>query len=101
MVGDQRHLVSAEYRAPLLWIEHTSATFPVYLRRLSGAAFVDAGDAFSGALKLDDVRYGVGAELRLQMVLVYYIESEIQLGFARGLSKGGSDHIYLVTTFPF
>jgi hypothetical protein len=73
----------------------------VYLRRLYGTVFADAGDAFFGSLKPGDIRYGVGGELHLSMVLVYYIQSEIQLGFARGLSKGGSDHVYLVTSFPF
>jgi hypothetical protein len=71
------------------------------VRRVHGALFSDAGEAFSGALKLKDVRYSVGAELRVQATLIYYVAAEIQLGIARGLSKGGSDQIYLVTSFPF
>jgi hypothetical protein len=43
----------------------------------------------------------VGAEVRNSEVLVYYIESEIQIGFARGLSTGGASHYYIVSTFPF
>ena len=43
----------------------------------------------------------MGAELRLYMNLIYYVETEVQLGFARGLSKDGSDHVYLVTSIPF
>jgi len=101
VVGDQYHLLSAEFRAPLLWFERGRDTFPIYLRRLHGALFADAGDAFTGPLKLGDVRYGVGVELRFQMTFIYYVESELQLGLARGLSKGGGDHVYLVTTFPF
>jgi hypothetical protein len=101
VVGDQYHLLSAEYRTPLLWLERGTATFPVYLRRLHGAVFVDAGDAFVGAFKPGDIRYGVGAELRFQLKLIYYIDSEIQLGYARGLSEGGGEHVYLVTSFPF
>jgi Tol biopolymer transport system component len=101
MVGDQYHLLSAEFRTPLLWLERGTATFPVYLRRLHGALFGDAGDAFVGDLKLGDIRYGVGAELRFQMTLVYYIEAELLLGYARGLSKDGGNHVYLVTSFPF
>ena len=101
VVGDQYHLVSAEWRTPLLWFERGKDTFPIYVRRLHGALFADAGDAFQGPLKLGDIRYGVGAELRLQATFIYYVEAEIQLGFARGLSKDGSDHFYLVTTFPF
>jgi Tol biopolymer transport system component len=101
VVGDQYHLVSAEYRTPLLWFERSKDTFPVYLRRLNGAAFVDAGDAFFGALKLGDVRYGVGTELRLEATFIYYIEAEILAGFARGLSKDGGNHAYVVFSFPF
>jgi hypothetical protein len=101
MVGDQFHLFSAEYRAPLLWLERGYSTFPVYLRRLHGAAFLDAGEAFYGSLKPENIRYGVGAELRFQMTLVYYIDAEIQVGVARGLSTGGSNHAYVVSSFPF
>ncbi len=101
MVGDQYHLLSTEYRSPLLWIERGYSTFPVYLRRLYGAAFVDAGAAFFGALHPSDLRYGVGGELRFQFKLFYYVESEVQLGFARGLSKDGSNQVYFVTSFPF
>jgi Tol biopolymer transport system component len=100
-IGDQFHLVSAEYRAPLLWIERGYQTFPVYLRRVYGAAFTDVGNAFFGRLEPSKLRVGVGAELRLQLTLAYYIESEIQLGVARGLVNGGSDQIYVVTSFPF
>jgi Tol biopolymer transport system component len=101
VVGDQYHLLSIEYRSPLLWIERGYSTFPVYLRRLYGAAFVDAGAAFFGALHPGDIHYGVGGELRFQFKLFYYVESEVQLGVARGLSKGGADQIYFVTSFPF
>lgn len=101
MVGDQYHLLSAEYRAPLLWFERGYSTFPLYLRRLNGAVFGDAGEAFFGSFKPGNIRYGVGAEVRLSAVLVYYIETELQIGFARGLSTGGSNHYYIVSTFPF
>lgn len=101
VVGDQYHLFSAEYRLPLLWIERGYETFPIYLRRLHGAVFGDAGNAFVGNFRFQDLRYGVGAELRLQMSIVYYIETEIQVGFAKGLSTGGGNQLYFVTTFPF
>jgi Tol biopolymer transport system component len=101
VAGDQYHLLSAEYRAPLLWFERGSATFPVYLRRLHGAIFADAGDAFFGSLKLGEIRYGAGAELRLLTTLIYYIDAELLLGFAHGFSKEGGNHAYLVFSFPF
>jgi hypothetical protein len=100
-VGDQFHLFSAEYRLPLLWFERGYSTFPIYLRRLTGAAFGDGGNAFFGSFHPSDLRYGVGGELRFQFTLAYYIESEVRVGYARGLSKGGSDQVYVVTSFPF
>jgi len=100
-IGDQYHLLSVEYRAPLVWIERGSATFPFYMRRVHGAVFADAGEAFFGALKVKDVKKSVGAELRFQMTLIYYIETEVQLGYAHGFSKIGGDHLYVVSSFPF
>jgi hypothetical protein len=99
--GDQFHMLSAEYRAPLLWIERGYSTFPLYLRRLSGAAFVDAGNAFAGAFRPQDLKVGVGGELRFDFKIAYYLESEVQLGVARGLMTGGSTQIYFVSAFPF
>jgi len=46
--GDQYQLFSAEYRAPVLWIEHGYSTFPLYLRRIWASAFFDAGNAYFG-----------------------------------------------------
>ena len=46
--GDSYLVASGEYRAPLLWIERGYQTFPLYLRRIWGTGFVDAGDAFQG-----------------------------------------------------
>jgi dipeptidyl aminopeptidase/acylaminoacyl peptidase len=101
VVGDQFHLLSAEYRAPLVWIERGYGTFPVYLRRIYGSLFADAGNAFYGSFRASDVKYGVGGELHFQLSLAYYLESELQLGYAKGLSEGGSSQLYFVTSFPF
>ena len=101
LIGDQFHVFSAEYRAPLVWIERGYETFPVYLRRIYGAVFADVGDAFVGQLLLKDLRTGVGAELRMQFKLFYYVESGLELGVAKGLSKDGGNQIYLVSSSSF
>jgi Tol biopolymer transport system component len=100
-VGDQYHIVSAEYRAPFLSFEKGHDTFFVYLRRLHGALVADAGNAFFGDLRLGDLKYGVGAELRFEFTLFYYLPSELQLGVAKGLSTGGVLDYYFVTAFNF
>ena len=98
--GDQYHLLSTEYRLPLLWIEKGYQTFPLYLRRISGAVFSDVGNAFQGGFHPSDLKVGVGAELHIEMKLAYYLATQIQLGFAKGLSKGGANQYYFVTAFP-
>ncbi|HXI55438.1 MAG TPA: hypothetical protein VNO55_05235, partial [Polyangia bacterium] len=99
--GDQYHLLSAEYRFPLLWLERGYGTFPVYLRRVNGAVYGDAGNAFLGGFNPRDLKYGVGGELRLELHLAYYLYTQVQLGVAQGLSTGGSTQYYFVTAFPF
>jgi hypothetical protein len=100
LVGDQFQLLSAEYRLPLLVLENGYQTFPLYLRRVSGAVFADAGNAFQGQFHPSDLKYGVGAQLRFEMKLVYYLETQFQIGFAKGLSSGGGNQYYFVTAIP-
>lgn len=101
LVGSRFHAATAEFRTPLLWIERGYQTFPVYLRRLHGAAFVDVGDAFDGDFHARNLRWGAGGELRLTLKLAYEIDSQLFLGVARGLSVGGVTQAYLVSSFPF
>ena len=94
-------LLPGEYRFPLLWLERGYGTFPVYLRRVNGAVYGDAGNAFLGGFNPRDLKYGVGGELRLELHLAYYLYTQVQLGVAQGLSTGGSTQYYFVTAFPF
>ena len=100
LVGDQFHVASAEYRLPLLTLESGYATFPVYLRRISGAVFGDVGNAFQGDFHLSNLKYGVGAQLRFEIELLYYLDTQFQVGYAKGLSTGGKSEYYLVTAVP-
>jgi Tol biopolymer transport system component len=84
---------TAEIRFPLLAPQVGWSTWPLFLRRLHGAAFLDAGAAFGtrdGSMgrrlgDLDLLRFGAGAELRLEVVLGYYLRTDVRLGLARGL----------------
>jgi len=98
--GDQYHLLSTEYRLPLLVLEKGYQTFPFYLRRVSGAAFTDVGNAYQGTFHASDLKVGVGGELRFEMVLAYYLPTQIQLGYAKGLQTGGTSQYYFVTAIP-
>ncbi|HXJ23089.1 MAG TPA: hypothetical protein VMT03_22920 [Polyangia bacterium] len=99
--GDSYLTLTGEYRAPLLWIERGYDTSLLYFRRLWGALFVDAGDAFTGAFKAGSVKTDAGAELHLEMQLFYYIYTQVQLGFARGFQTGGGNQIYFVSSITF
>ena len=100
-VGDSYQIVSAEYRAPLLRIERGYQTFPAYFRQLWGAVFVDAGNAYQGRFKFSDIKYDVGAELNLGLNLVYYLESQIKVGYAHGFSAPGGDQWYFLAAASF
>jgi hypothetical protein len=87
---------TAELRFPILAPELGWSTWPAMLRRVSGAVFLDAGSAWT---PLEDpgappppawyqrLRFGAGAEARLELVLGYHLVLDLRLGVARGLGK--------------
>jgi Tol biopolymer transport system component len=99
--GDSYLLLSAEYRAPLLWIEHGYNTFPFYLRRIWGVLFADAGNAFQGRFRPQDLRTDAGAEAHFEFNLGYYLNTQVQLGYAHGFATDGGDRIYWVAAVSF
>ncbi|HEY6106016.1 MAG TPA: LpqB family beta-propeller domain-containing protein, partial [Anaeromyxobacteraceae bacterium] len=87
---------TAELRFPILAPELGFSTWPAMLRRLSGALFLDAGSAWTpsedpGAPPspawYQRLRFGTGAEARLELVLGYHLVLDLRLGVARGLGK--------------
>ncbi len=96
MSGRAFVLASAEYRFPLFAPELGYSTFPLQLRRVFGAAFVDSGEAFTGPFHLDRMHTGIGAELRLELVLGYDLSTVLRVGYARGLDRGGENQLLLL-----
>jgi len=87
-------LGTLELRFPLAAILRGRTTWPVFLRRAHGAVFADLGDAFDlpgevelagHPLRADELRAGVGAELRLELALAYHLVTDLRLGVARAL----------------
>ena len=87
-------LGTAELRFPLSDVGLGWSTWPVFLRRAHAAVFADVGDAFDRpgevtlaghGLAADELRAGVGAELRLELVLGYFLRTDLRLGVARAL----------------
>ncbi len=100
-VGDSFHLLSTEYRLPVWWIEKGYRTFPLYFRRIWGSLFLDAGNAFYGQFRVQDVKLGAGAEARLQFNIAHYLDTELKLGYAHGFQTKGGDEIYFVAAASF
>jgi hypothetical protein len=89
-------LANLELRFPLASPELGHSTWPGFLRRVHGALFADLGETFvhgtergySGHdFNWDRLRLGVGAELRLEVVLAYWLVSDLRLGAACGLGR--------------
>lgn len=83
-----------ELRFPLARPLAGRGTWPIFLRRVHGAVFLDGGQAFDlpgqipiagERLDADLLRFGWGAELRLEVVLGYYLMTDVRIGVARSL----------------
>ncbi len=101
VVGDQFQVINLEYRFPITWIEWGYQYFPLYLRRLHGKVFADYGSAFSGGFSFDMLKLGVGAEMILEVIYGWYYPAALQLGYAYGVDKGGSNQVYFLLNSPF
>lgn len=98
--GRSYALTNAEYRFPIVNIDHGPSTLPIFLNRITGAAFLDYGSAFDD---FQDAKFktGTGAEVWFDFTLGYVASFTFRLGQAKGLSSGGIDKTYFVAAVPF
>lgn len=94
--GNAFYLGTLEYRFPLTSLMQGWATLPVYLDRVHGAVYFDAGAATPTFVDLGTTKAGVGAELRVDLALGYVLPYTLRFGVARGLAQEGIDNVYLV-----
>lgn len=91
-LGDLFWLSSVEYRLPFHRIDRGLGVYPAFARALSGAAFVDAGNAFElpatwqGAS--EGVLLGVGVEATLSGVVGWGTPVTGTIGWAQGFQGG-------------
>jgi Tol biopolymer transport system component len=99
-LGRKAALASFEYRFPIQDIESGWNNAPIFFRRLHGAVFAEAGNAWDNGFHGPDFKRAVGGELRLDTDLVYYLPITFRLVFAEGLDEKGESQIYLSLWMP-
>ncbi|HEX6939944.1 MAG TPA: hypothetical protein VF158_11070 [Longimicrobiales bacterium] len=100
-IGTRGWTASLEYRIPLALVERGYRLWPVFLDRLSAAAFLDAGDAWCtpeqfATLPICDAAVasaiaGAGAELALDVELFYGLATRVRAGVGMPIRGGGPD----------
>jgi len=99
VIGNQYHLLNAEYRQELFAIERGLATLPFYLRRLHFGLLADVGTAFDTRFDFDrHIRASLGAALRLDAFFGYFVPGTFELGYARGLNANGVGQTWFLLT---
>jgi Tol biopolymer transport system component len=101
IAGDTYVIGNVEYRFPLFVIERGLHLLPFYLRRAHGAFFVDVGNAWTGPFESERLRAGSGLELRVDMLLGFYVPATLRTGYAEGFSIGGVKQFYYVLGVVF
>jgi len=89
-IGTAYHLLNAEYRLPLLYADRGLSTLPVFLRTASGVVFFDYGGAYNTLdpkKPFDQLHGSIGAELWLDGVTDYFLQTNLRLGVAHGLDS--------------
>jgi hypothetical protein len=86
------HLASGtfELRFPIAAPQWGISTWPVFLRRISGAVFLDAGNAWvpvDGVPWWQRIRFGTGAEVDVELVLGFYLPVILRMGVGQGLGR--------------
>ena len=95
--GQKVGLASAEYRFPIKNIEWGGGNTPFFFKRVHGAVFAEAGNAWDGVYNRNDVKKSVGAEARLDMTLSYFLPITVRVGLAHALDdKRGATAIISV-----
>jgi len=99
--GERAVLASLEYRFPLVEVGRGGVSAPFFLRRLHGALFVDAGEAWTdGGFRADGLHAGIGAEIRSDLFFSYFLPLTVRVGLAAGFGEKGGVYPTLGILMP-
>jgi dipeptidyl aminopeptidase/acylaminoacyl peptidase len=89
-----------EYRFPIYDLFRGPGTAPLFLDRVHGAVFADAGETWGGAQRFStgNLLIGAGAELKADLTLGYWLKIEPAVGIAHGFDRDGATKVYVTVT---
>ena len=85
---------NAEWRFPLAHPQRGWRTFPAFVRHVHGSFFADAASAWSGKLRMRDVKSAAGAALGADLYFSQVLPTTVSAGLARSFSDGGETRFY-------
>ncbi len=98
--GRKAGLASLEYRFPITNIELGISSTPFFFRRLHGAVFGEAGNAWDDRYRSADLKRSIGAEVRMDMDIAYRLPMTFRLVVAEGLDDEGESLVYVSLWMP-
>ena len=103
LVGTSYYLLVQEYRFPLLRGRTGLDALPIYINDLHGALFVDAGvvsEYENSAALFDEIAFGIGGELRLDVEVLFGLSLNLRVGYAYGFGHAGGHQLYFFLAPP-
>jgi hypothetical protein len=82
VLGTRAVVANADYRVPLKRIGRGVGTVPIFVRTFHGAVFVDAGHAWTEAVRWSDMRLSIGAEVSADTVVGFALPLTFTAGAA-------------------
>jgi hypothetical protein len=80
VVGPRAATLNVDLRVPLVRVQRGPGLWPIFVRSLHAAAFVDAANAWRSTFRAADIRSAAGGELSSDLVLVHYVPLTIAGG---------------------
>ncbi|HLA77243.1 MAG TPA: BamA/TamA family outer membrane protein [Vicinamibacteria bacterium] len=93
--------LNLEYRFPLLKPQRGFRSYPVFLRHLHGAAFLDAAHAWTRDFAVADVKTAAGVALGADFNLAHGLPFTATAGVAHGFATRGGTRAYFLGGLAF
>jgi hypothetical protein len=82
VVGPHAAVLNADVRVPIARVQRGPGLWPIFVRSIHAAAFIDLGHAWAATFRAADVRRSIGGELSTDIVLIHYVPLTIAGGAA-------------------